>query len=59
MIIIPPLKDSLDRHSRFLLIQALTQTAWNQTKAAEVLQIHRSYLVRLMKRLGISPTSPT
>ena len=53
---IPPLKESLDRHSRFLLIQALTQTGWNQSKAAEVLQIHRSYLVRLMKRLGISPT---
>ena len=51
---IPPLKESLDRHSRFLLTQALTQTGWNQTKAAEVLQIHRSYLVRLMKRLGIS-----
>ncbi len=55
---IPPLKESLDRHSRFLLIQALTQTAWNQTKAADVLHIHRSYLVRLMKRLGISPTNP-
>ncbi|MGB0909221.1 MAG: sigma-54-dependent transcriptional regulator [Nitrospirales bacterium] len=56
---VPPLKESLDRHSRFLIIQALTQTTWNQTKAAEVLKIHRSYLVRLMKRLGISPTGPS
>lgn len=56
---IPPFKESLDRHSRFLLIQALTQTGWNQSKAAEVLQIHRSYLVRLMKRLGISSTPPS
>ena len=51
---IPPFKESLDCHSQFLIIQALTQTGWNQSKAAEVLQIHRSYLVRLMKRLGIS-----
>ncbi|WP_447969067.1 sigma-54-dependent transcriptional regulator [Nitrospira sp. M1] len=56
---IPPLKASLDRHSQFLIIQALTQTGWNQTKAAEILQIHRSYLVRLMKRLGISSTNPS
>lgn len=53
---LPSFKESLDRHSQFLIIQALTQTGWNQTKAAEMLQIHRSFLVRLMKRLGISPT---
>ena len=51
---IPPFRESLERHSRFLVLNALTQTGWNQTKAAEVLQIHRSYLVRLMKRLKIS-----
>ncbi len=53
---LPPFKESLDNHSRFLIIQALTQTDWNQTKAAEMLQIHRSFLVRLVKRLGISAT---
>ena len=53
---LPAFKESLDNHSRFLIIQALTQTNWNQTKAAEILQIHRSFLVRVMKRLGISPT---
>ena len=56
---IPPLKESLDRHSRFLLIQALTKTGWNQSKAAEILHIHRSYLVRLIKRLGISSAGPS
>lgn len=56
---IPPFKDSLDCHSRFLIIQALTKTDWNQSKAAEVLRVHRSYLVRLMKRLGLSPVSPS
>ncbi|GJL53435.1 MAG: acetoacetate metabolism regulatory protein AtoC [Nitrospirales bacterium] len=59
----PPSKDetpvlsfrkSMECHSRFLLTNALTQTGWNQTKAAESLQIHRSYLVRMVKRLGIS-----
>ncbi len=56
---ISPLKESLDRQSRFLIIQALTKTDWNQTKAAEFLRVHRSYLVRLMKRLGIAPVSPS
>ncbi|NKB80734.1 MAG: response regulator [Nitrospirales bacterium] len=50
-------RDSMDSHSRFLLWEALKQTGWNQTKAAEALKIHRSYFVRLMKRLRV-PSSP-
>ena len=53
---VPSFRESLEQHSRFLVLNALTQTGWNQTKAAEVLQIHRSYLVRLIKRLEISRT---
>ncbi len=49
-----PFRESLERHSRFLLTNALIQSGWNQTKAAESLRIHRSYLVRMIKRLGIS-----
>ena len=47
-------RESMERHSRFLITTALTDSGWNQTKAAESLQIHRSYLVRMIKRLGIS-----
>ena len=49
-----PFRESMERHSRFLITTALKDNSWNQTKAAEALQIHRSYLVRMVKRLGIS-----
>ncbi len=52
---VPAFRESMERHSRFLVTTALQQSDWNQTKAAEALCIHRSYLVRLVKRLGITP----
>ncbi len=52
---VPAFRESMERHSRFLVTTALQQSEWNQTKAAEALCIHRSYLVRLVKRLGITP----
>ena len=52
-------RESMERHSRYLITAALSDHSWNQTKAAEALQIHRSFLVRIMKRLGISnPRQP-
>ncbi len=50
-------RESMEMHSRFLVLEALKKTGGNQTRAAESLQMHRSYLARLLKRLGIS-TNP-
>ncbi len=49
-----PYRESMEMHSRYLVLEALKQTGGNQTRAAESLQMHRSYLARLLKRLGIS-----
>lgn len=47
-------REAMERHSRVLVSEALKQTGGNQTRAAEALQMHRSYLARLLKRFGIS-----
>jgi Nif-specific regulatory protein len=46
-------KDALAAHKRRVVQNALARTDGNQTKAAELLGLQRSYLNRLIKELGI------
>jgi DNA-binding NtrC family response regulator len=46
-------KDALAAHKRRVVQNALARTGGNQTKAAELLGLQRSYLNRLIKELGI------
>jgi len=45
-----PYHDSMDEHSRHIIARALEQANGNQTKAAEFLQLQRTYLARLIRR---------
>ena len=45
-----PYHDSMEAHSRHIIEQALKQADGNQTKAAERLQLQRTYLARLLKQ---------
>lgn len=47
----------MEMYSRRLLEEALRRAGWNQTKAAEILGLQRTYLTRLLKQRGI-PTRP-
>jgi transcriptional regulator with GAF, ATPase, and Fis domain len=47
------LSASLERLQRRLVENALQECGGNRTQAAQILQIHRSALARLIKRLGI------
>ncbi len=45
-----PYHESMEEHSRHIIDQALKFTKGNQTKAAERLQLQRTYLARLIKQ---------
>jgi DNA-binding NtrC family response regulator len=45
-----PYHESMDAHSRFIIARAVEQADGNQTKAAETLQLQRTYLARLIKQ---------
>ena len=45
-----PYHESMDEHSRHIIDQALRDSDGNQTKAAERLQLQRTYLARLIKQ---------
>jgi Nif-specific regulatory protein len=47
------LKDSLNLFKKHLIRSTLLENDWNQTIAAEKLEIQRTYLSRLIKELGI------
>lgn len=49
-----PYHDSMEAHSRWLITQALRRTGWNQTQAAVLLKLQRTYLTKLMKQKQIS-----
>lgn len=53
-----PYHDSMESHSRWLITEALRRTGWNQTKAATLLKLQRTYLTRLLKQKQI-PTKPS
>ncbi len=44
-----PYHESLDEHSRHIIARAIERADGNQTKAAEFLQLQRTYLARLIK----------
>jgi DNA-binding NtrC family response regulator len=45
-----PYHQSMDEHSRHIIARAVEKAAGNQTKAAEFLQLQRTYLARLIKQ---------
>ena len=47
------LKNAIDNFKRDYLIKILEENGWNQTKAARVLGIQRTYVIRLMNELQI------
>jgi DNA-binding NtrC family response regulator len=49
-----PYHESMERHSRRVIHRALLRAGGNQTKAADLLKLQRTYLVRLIKQKGIS-----
>ena len=53
-----PYHDSMEAHSRWLITQALRRTGWNQTQAAVILKLQRTYLTKLMKQKKI-PSRPS
>jgi len=54
-----PYHESMEQHSRFIILRALRQTNGSQTKAAERLKLQRTYLARLIKQKGISDSKPS
>lgn len=49
-----PYHQSMDEHSRTLILRALRFANGNQTKAAERLQLQRTYLARLIRQKDLS-----
>ena len=54
-----PYHESMEQHSRFIILRALRQTNGSQTKAAERLKLQRTYLARLIKQKGLSEPKPS
>ena len=54
-----PYHEAIERFSCHILDQALRRSNWSQTKAADLLQLQRTYLSRLLKQKNISPLPPT
>ena len=52
-----PYHEALDRFSTHILEQAMRRSNWSQTKAAELLDLQRSYLSRLLKQKNIQQVS--
>jgi len=48
-----PYHESMEQHSRVLILRALQHEKGNQTKAAERLQLQRTYLARLIKQKNL------
>lgn len=49
-----PFHTAMELYSRNLLVEALRRTNGNQTKAAELLRLQRTYLTKLLKKKGIA-----
>ncbi len=45
-----PYHESMEQHSRYIIARAMEKAEGNQTKAAESLQLQRTYLARLLKQ---------
>jgi DNA-binding NtrC family response regulator len=53
-----PYHESMDEHSRHIIARALERADGNQTKAAELLRLQRTYLARLIKQHKTRPDGP-
>jgi DNA-binding NtrC family response regulator len=49
---------AMDAHSRWLIREALRRTDGNQTKAAALLKLQRTYFTKLLKQKGIAVKRP-
>jgi two-component system NtrC family response regulator len=56
---LPPQGISLEAVERELVLRALQKFQWNQTKAAEYLDISRKVLIYRMEKFGLRPDSPS
>jgi len=54
-----PYHDSMEEHSRAIILHALRRAQGSQTRAAELLQLQRTYLARLIKQKNLRPNQPT
>ncbi|MEE9614421.1 MAG: sigma-54 dependent transcriptional regulator [Thermodesulfobacteriota bacterium] len=54
-----PFHDAVESHKRHVIEQTLKKTGGNQTRAAELLGLQRTYLSRLIRQLGITPKDRT
>ncbi len=56
-----PYHESMEQHSRMIILRALRIANGSQTKAAEQLQLQRTYLARLIrqKKIDVEPEPPT
>jgi len=50
-----PYHESMDEHSRHIILRALRRARGSQTKAAEYLKLQRTYLARLIKQKNVLP----
>jgi len=50
--------EALESYSKTLILSALRKTEWNQTKAAALLNLQRTYFTKLLKQKQI-PTKPS
>lgn len=50
--------ESMERHSRWLITEALRQSGWNKTRAAALLKLQRTYFTKLL-RLKKIPVAPS
>lgn len=46
--------EAMEDHRRRLILNALEQTDWNRSKAADLLGLQRTYLARLIKNLKVN-----
>jgi len=53
-----PYHESMERHSRTIILRALRNANGSQTKAAERLKLQRTYLARLIRQKNISAEPP-
>jgi len=49
----------MEQYSRKVIEEALRRAGWNQTKAAELLGLQRTYLTRLIRQRGVAAKPPS
>jgi DNA-binding NtrC family response regulator len=49
----------MEHYSRKIIEEGLRRAGWNQTKAAELLGLQRTYLTRLIRQRGVSTKPPS